>query len=166
MKLNYRKDACLPISKLSGQAIVEMIVSIALAAIIIAGITQIVTASIKANQLNKHKTQALNLAQGGMEITRNIRDNNWDNLANLEIDIGYHPVQGIDGWTLASGSEIIGQFTRAITIQNVYRGGDNNIVELGETPDPESRKITSQVSWQEKGKDYNISLMTYLVNWR
>ncbi|MFC1687410.1 type II secretion system protein J [Patescibacteria group bacterium] len=79
-----------------------------------------------------------------------------------------HIVSGGFGWQLAAGSEIISTdpiFSRDITIVNLQRDVDGNIVESGGTVDPNTKKTTVTVSWTERGNAKEVSLSTILTAW-
>ena len=46
------------------------------------------------------------------------------------------------------------------------RDGTDNIVESGGADDPNTKKVTATVSWEERGRSHSIELITYLTNWR
>lgn len=73
-------------------------------------------------------------------------------------------------WVLADGAEQIPAdplFTRTITIINVLRGSNGDIVESGGTVDPSTKKITTQVSWLDRnGQQKDIELSTLLTGWQ
>ena len=69
-------------------------------------------------------------------------------------------------WSLAAGSEDLNGFTRQVVVNNVSRDGQFNIVSSGGTPDPDTKKITSTVSWSYKGQAYSAILSVYLTHWQ
>lgn len=59
----------------SGQTMIEVLVAIAVAVVIIGSLVTLINASTRRATLARQATQASKLAQEGMEIVRNIRDN-------------------------------------------------------------------------------------------
>lgn len=147
-----------------GFTVIEIIVVVTIAALAFVSLIGLYGYSIKALAQNKNSDQALGLATEALEIIRLMRDGSWDNLANLSVDTGYHPLKsGLPaGWTLAAGAESIGIFSRKVVLGNVYRDDNANIVASGGTLDSQTKKITVTVSWGSR----DLSLITYLTNWR
>lgn len=72
------------------------------------------------------------------------------------------------GWQLQSGTEIIvtdPAFTREISIENLRRDADNEIVDTGGTLDTNTKKVMVKISWQERDKPREINLSTILTAW-
>jgi len=46
------------------------------------------------------------------------------------------------------------------------RDSNSNIVESGGTNDPNTKKVTVTVSWEERGRDHKLEIFTYLTNWK
>lgn len=151
--------------------LMEVIVSIAIIAIALVSIISLINFSISGISANKSKITAYGLAQEGLEIVRNIRDNNWldhkskvtdwrtnlaagiyraqydsqlllaDNNVPLKID-----ANGFYQYT--SGTNTI--FYRKITISNI---DDNQF------------KVVVEVSWKEKSRNLTTSVESRLYNW-
>lgn len=69
---------------------------------------------------------------------------------------------------LSTPSETIAadtRFTRKLTIGNVLRDADGNISASG-TPDPNTKKITVKVWYNERGVVHEIALKTILTAWK
>ncbi|MDO8743197.1 MAG: type II secretion system protein [Candidatus Azambacteria bacterium] len=112
---------------------------------------------------------AANLAMEGIEVIRNIRDNNWlDDLSwnsgmagDGDYQVAYNgaspvsysgaPLQlNADGfYNYTTGA--ITPYSRKISITNIS--------------DHETR-VVSKVSWQKRGKDYELSAEEHLFNWK
>jgi len=81
-------------------------------------------------------------------------------------------LQSVGGsWQLVAlspgSSETIAEnqrFERVISIENVLRDVDGNIAAAG-TADPETKKVTVTVSWQERGRQNQVSLSNILTAW-
>jgi hypothetical protein len=63
------------------------------------------------------------------------------------------------------GYETIGEFTRAIVFDEVYRDVNHNISGSG-TNDENTRKVAITVSWTDRQGSTEESLVTYITNWR
>ena len=156
----------------AGFTLVEVLVALfILITGVVAGLSTI-NSGLASTQVAKSKLIAANLTQEGIEIVRNIRDNNWlEQRINpgLLWDNGFssgdweaiyqsqnvEPYQGrylkIDinsFYNYTSGSDT--KFKRKITIQKIT---DDQL------------RVISKVEWQEKGKSYNLTAVGDLYNW-
>ncbi len=106
---------------------------------------------------------ALLYAREGLEAARNIRDKDYLELASGDYGLDFTD----DIWSFTEAPETIDDFyQRTISIEDVYRDTENEIAEIG-TLDPETKKITSEVTWDWRGIYPKIvSLTTYFTNWR
>ncbi len=146
-----------------GFSIIEVLLAITIFAIFSAGIFYLSLDTIQRNIKVNLNTEAILYAQEGLEAVRNIRDKNYLLLTN-----------GDKGLFLNAGSwefviapeDIDGFYSRTITIDDVYRDENGNIDEEGLYLDSDTKKITSEVSWLQKGIiPKSISLTSYLSNW-
>jgi len=62
---------------------------------------------------------------------------------------------------LIQGEEDVNSFTRKVVFENTFRDATDNIVETGGINDPNTKKATVTVSWQEK----QLEIITYFTNW-
>lgn len=151
-----------------GISVIEILVVIFVLAIAFVSILGLLSFSLKIAGLNKEYTQAVNIAQETIEIVRNVRDGaDWevDGLGNLSTGASYYP--GKTGgsppeWTLLSGEETIGIFTRKVVFEQVFRDENDDIVETGGVLDPDTLKAIATVSW----KSEQVQLITYFTNWQ
>lgn len=156
------------INNQKGISVIEVLVAIAVLLISFIGIFGILVFSLQTSSSIRKTTLANFLAQETIEAVRNFRNGttwNMDGLGTLTTEVAYHQEQTGDAppqWTLALGEEIINGFSRKVIFESVDRDTNDNIVESGGTDDPETRKITVTVSWQDK----NVEIITYLANWR
>lgn len=153
-------------NKKSGATVVEIIVVIALITISFWAILQVAQYGIRVQERNKIRTGALNLAIEAIEATRNVRDQNWDNFASLELNKKYYPVILENKWTLSADNPgpINEIFSQWVILEKVYRDSNDNIGALG-LEDPNTRKATAFVGWNENDNIRQIKLPTYLTNW-
>lgn len=93
----------------------------------------------------------------------------WTNYAyGLASNSPLHLAPQGGSWQLVTGSESVSTdtaFTRSLTITNLERDASGQLVESGGTPDPNTKKVTVQVSWQERGQSKNFELSTILTAW-
>lgn len=162
-----------------GGLTVEILVVIAIVAIALASLLKLVSFSLDVSHISSQNTQASALAQEEMEAVRNFKDgiawyNNdisdqYDGLGVIATGTDYYLKKSADNppkWQLIQGQEIINNFTRKIVFYNVQRNASSNIVAGGGANDPETKKASVLVSWAEKGRSHQVSLDTYLTNWK
>ena len=149
----------------NGFSLVELLIAISFISVIVVLLFTITSFNSKLSELNEQRTQALLYATEGIEAAKLIV---WENLVSGDF---YPAVQG-DTWTLVAGSEVINNFTRTITIGDVYRSDSTNgnvhgaIVESGYL-DPDTKKITVSLDWTPKlGTAKQEQLETYFHRWQ
>ncbi len=146
-----------------GFSIIEMLIAIAILAMTLTALLGMASFSLGIQGLVRQTTQADNLAKEAMEAVRSIRDNNtWNQITN-----GNHGLANSGGyWSFSGTDNTIGNLTRIISVADVRRDAEDNIVESGGVIDPDTKKITVMVSWSERSRPHEIELITYLTNWR
>jgi len=154
-----------------GIILIEVLVAISVITIGLVYLLGTYSFSLKISGSKKEFYRANLIAQECLEGVRNFRDNtSWseDGLGMLTTSTPYHLEKtGLPSkWTLVSGEETIDGFTRRIVFDDVGRDSDGNIMEDGGIFDPDTKKITATVSWQYRGKPYQIELLTFFTNWR
>ena len=94
-----------------------------------------------------NKTQALYLAEEGMELLRFKRDQNWNNIDTLTLGNQYYLKINVTSISILNTPEIFdGTFTRSFRLEAVERDSDGDIVDSG-TVDDNSRYAIFEVSW-------------------
>lgn len=129
-----------------GQALVELLIAIALSSILLPALLTGLVASREGKAQSGQRLQATALLKEAVEATRSIREKDF---ANVSANGTYYPKVDISGtgWELAPGSETINGYTRQINVSNAERDSSGNIVESGGTIDNSTKKIVSSVSW-------------------
>ena len=147
---------------------IELLVAITIIIVALVVLMQAYAFFTKANSQNKKNLEATALAQEMIEATRSVRDESWANFVALSLETAYHPVQSGSPakWSLTAGQETISGFTRQIVLSSVFRDANDDIVASGGTEDAGTRKLTAIVSWSDQGRNYSVSLVNYLTNWR
>jgi len=169
-----------------GFSILEASVVMGVVSIGLLGVFSLILQNIQVQKVNKNMLVASMLAQEGLELIRNIRDDNWITTGNdWDLDIA--------GW---NNNDFTVDYTMALTNANgigdvlakLYKNSANNFythASVGNTKTMYSRliivdgidasvpadgvidyyKVKSHVQWKEKVlKDYIAE--TYLYNWR
>jgi len=149
-----------------GIAIIEILIVIAIIVIASTVFMGIAVTSLKLSNSIKQASTADFLMRDAIEIVRAFRnETDWDvdGLGTLSTGISHYPQLG-STWSLLSGSETIGIFTREIIFEDVSRDSNDNI-EASYNPlnkDDNTKRVIIRVSWGSK----NLELITYLTNWR
>ncbi|MFH1427060.1 MAG: prepilin-type N-terminal cleavage/methylation domain-containing protein [Patescibacteria group bacterium] len=158
-----------------GFSILEVIAAIFIISLGLIGVLSLILQNIQVQYVNRNMLIGTELAQEGIELIRNIRDDNWlagrdwdDDLSgdnyivdytgyiNSVSDITEARLQirddvGEEGfyWHEATDDDSI--FSRLITITTI---------------DINSSLISSLVSWSERGRTHQYQTDTILYNWR
>ncbi len=134
-----------------GQALVEMMVGMGIAAAIMPALVTSFFAARGGAAQEQVRVQASSRLREAREVLRLIKESSWSNVADEENTYTYHPVLTSGVWTLASGAEtnLDDLFTRQIVLGPAYRTLSNQLSTLasGNTLDPSVKHVTITVSW-------------------
>jgi len=126
-----------------GQTLIEILLAIALAAIILPAIAAGIMASRNGTAQQKERFAGTLLMEEAQSAIRSVREKGWTTFA---LNGTYHPVIAGSTWALADGPQSINGFTRQIVISDVYRE-DGAIVPSGGALDPSTKKAEITISW-------------------
>lgn len=178
MKQGIRKNTK---RKNTGFTLLELIVAIF---IIITGLVaagSLMTYSISAVIIGKSQIIATNLAQEGLEVVRNIRDNNWHCIADPDCSLtgGDDWKDGLDG--CSAGCRVIHSSTSLLPLAGnpvldinaegyyQYTLGDptrfKRKITITDMPGDEI-KVVSKVTFIERTKSYSVSAEDRLYDWK
>ncbi|MBN1585325.1 hypothetical protein JW899_03080 [Candidatus Uhrbacteria bacterium] len=145
-----------------GFSILEAIISVAVFGILASGVMMLVTGPMSVANKSADRQRALFLSEEGVEASRSIRDEGWAGLA-----VGSHGLSSVSGRWRFSGPEdsTPDGFTRVVTVSEVRRDTEGNIVVSGGNPDKRTRQVTSTVSWDDFGQVRSVSSVAYLTDW-
>lgn len=132
------------------------------------------------------ETQSAYLLEEGGEAIKIIRNQTWANISSLTLVTDTEEAQaetgvqtahayylswangasaGLPGsWTLSNSNQKIGNFTRTIVFQAVYRDTNKKIVTTGGTLDTGTIKAVVTVSWSTLSGLETESLPMYITN--
>lgn len=127
-----------------GQVLIELLVAIGTSVILIPAVFSGFAASREGKFKQSQRLAAVALAEEGLEGVRVTKEADWNNIATNGT---YHPEVSGNTWVLVSGSDVVGDYTRTLTIADVYRDANSNISDTPGTLDPSTKKITSTVTW-------------------
>ncbi|PIR55496.1 hypothetical protein COU74_00545 [Candidatus Peregrinibacteria bacterium CG10_big_fil_rev_8_21_14_0_10_36_19] len=150
------------ITKINGFSIIEVLLAITVFAIFSIGIFYLSLDTIGRNVNVQVGSEAIFYAQEGLEAARRIRDQNYLSLTNGDHGLNFTT----DVWSFVPAPEDVdGFYERTVTVDDVYRDVNGDIADSG-TFDPDTKKVTSEISWLFKGIfPKSVSLVTYISNW-
>lgn len=152
-------------NKEAGIGVVEIIIAVFIVSASFFAVLQVGTLTLKAVQDRNDKAKALMFAQEGIEAVRNMRDGGWTaNISGLTFGSTYYLTTSGSQWALTGTNPgaLDGKFTRTIVLDNASRDINDNIVTVGGTDDPKTKKATVTVSWSFPLK--SMQLTTYLTD--
>lgn len=154
-----------------GISAIEILIVVSIIVVALTALLGLVSFSLKSSNLIKHTVQANALAQETMEAVRNLRDQtSWDNdgLGTFAVNTAYHPEKTSTvppEWTLLSGEEIIGIFSRKVVFGKIFRDANDDIADSG-TEDTNTKIATTTVSWEKRGGTHQVEIVSYFTNWQ
>lgn len=151
-------------SQKSGFAIIEVLLAISLFSVFSVGIFYLSIDTVQRDAKVNNDSNAMYYAIEGLEAVRSIRDQNYLYLTNG--DYGLNLEAG--AWEFATAPEDInGIYERTITLSDIFRDESGNIASDGIYFDPDTKKITSEILWLNKGALPRTTTLTgYVSNWR
>jgi Tfp pilus assembly protein PilV len=126
-----------------GFSVVEIVVTSAILALTVTSFVGALMYFNKSTTMAGAKTRAVFLAEEGLEVVRNIRDEDFSNL----IDGTYGLAVSGGQWVFSGTEDLADIFTRQLTVSTI---------------DASTKQIVSNINW-DKG---NVSLITYLTYWQ
>jgi len=150
--------------------LMEIIVAIGIIISIVTSSLVLITLTINSTKSSQLRIVAIGLSQEGLEIVRNIRDNNWLNGRRAPSDWK----QGLDpgDYRAQYNSLVLLSFSQTpLKIDNgfyQYDSGNNTLFYRKitiEHIDNNQIRVISEVSWNERGKNQTIKAETRLYNW-
>lgn len=151
-----------------GFTLLEMIFVAFVASTILISILSLMHRTFLVPQISSSHLTAVYLAQEGLEIVRNMRDTNWlkgsdwkDGLSPGDWEVDYDD-NSLSKW------KIPGRYLKFDGSFYKYDSGSTTKfkrkIKIAETSD-NGLEVSVEVSWQERGISYSISLKEQLYNW-
>lgn len=161
----------------TGFTFLEIIIAIALVVTSLVFSIALISFSVSSTRTSRSKIIAISLAQEGLEITRNLRDNNW-------LQLKRYPSNWRDGlpagnWRVEYDKlQLLPDASSTLMLDtNGFYFYQDQGTRTGSVATPFQRrigieymavnqiKVTSEVTWQEKGANNSIKAETRLYNW-
>lgn len=152
-----------------GFGIIEIILVVGVGMMTFLSIEQYLNLSLRAVIQDSHQAEALYRAKTNLETSRAVRDEDWALLSSLTIGNQYSFAPNgatPQKWIIQSGTKSEGKYTVWMTVAQVQRDANDNIISSGWPVDPNTLKINSNVSWLENGAAKQVTVSEYLVNFK
>ena len=140
----------------------ELIVAMALFMIFSAGLSTTALGGYLTSLENARALQANALIIESWEALKSIRNSDWEEFEN-----GTYGLSSWGGrWSLSGSSDSFSDFTRVVTIEEVLRDYEGDIVTSGAEVDPDTKKIAIQLSWLDSAEQpMSFSMASYLTHY-
>lgn len=156
-------------NKTKGFSLVEVLIASAMISLVA---FSIITASSKGLELSDKSLNQIkvnNIIEEGIEAIKTIRDDNWDNIENLEIDIDYYLSfdTNSNSWNLTTTEELVDEiFNRKIRFYNIERDSNtDDLVASGSgILDDGGRRVDISVTYLYKEEIINKEASFYLFD--
>ncbi len=131
-----------------GFSLVEVLLAISIFVLMASGVIGAILYGEQSSVLSGVRARAVFLSGEGMEAVRGIRDRDFSNLS-----VGTHGISQSSGqWEFSGNQDAEGIYTRRIQVSSV---------------DGDTFQVQTTVSWPEYlGRSGEVSLVSYLTNWR
>jgi len=167
----------------NGFSILEIIIAIFIIVLGLISVLSLIMQNIQVQYINKNMLIASQLAQEGVELVRNVRDNNWQkgydwlygNGSDSDTDIVQDGEYAIDYEGNIYNIDDISDAGLYINDDNFYTHDDNSgtasstiFYRLITASDITASTIilSCQVQWRERGGNHQYTIDTTLNNWR
>ena len=134
-----------------GVTSLEVVIGVSIAGVILVYATYAVMEFINSARDITEKTEALYLAEEGLELVRFIRDESWSNISSLPLNTTRYLAVTSSSVSVTTTPEVIGNFTRSFRIEDVYRNSSNDDIVAsttgGSIGDDNSKYVDMTVSW-------------------
>lgn len=132
------------LTKHRGQSLVDILLAVVIFSIGATGFVLVLSESFTTARVASETIQANSLIVEAVEATKSIRDESFHNL--VDGTYGLDDTSGL--WEFSGSSDVIGKYTREVTISGIERDGNGDIVESGGTLDNRTKKITVDITWE------------------
>lgn len=160
----------------SGLSVLEVIIAAAIFVIFATPAVIVVIQGINSNRLSVEQTVATQFASEGMEAVRSIKNQAYNNLLTPNpTPRGVQRVSNV--WTFKTDSttdtlahNTTDNYIRTIKVEDARRDAtppNGNIVASGGTVDPDTKKVSSIVTWNfNAARPESVTFISYLTDWR
>lgn len=139
-----------PISE-AGQSLAELVVALGVTVVMIAGLMVGITAAMRTTEVARKRSQAVEYAQQGMELARQLRDNDWNT---------FRARTGL--WCLDQNGDWSQPLTCPVNLQDNF----TRQVSFSWNATAQRMEVTTTVSWNDGAATHQSELTTYFTQWK
>jgi len=171
----------------NGFTIIETIIVIFVISMGLVGVLSLVVQNVQVEFINKNMLIASQLAQEGLELTRNVRDNNWllednwklgidqdtnivgDNDYSIYIDTSSNEIKILDADGITDSEAKLFLDSNNFYVHSALGSGTSTMFSRLITVDENTDDyitISCIVEWQIRANTHQYSAQTKLYNWR
>lgn len=152
--------------KICGFTIIETVVVPAILLMVVLAVMNVFTAYVKTSKGSLNTVKASYLLDEGIEVMKTFRDMSWNQkIAGNAVDTPFQIYWNMNSFaTTSSGVLVDDVFNRTITLSDVYRDDNTKDISSSGTIDPNTKKVTVNVSWNEGSVTTTKSLSAYITN--
>lgn len=160
----------------AGQSLIEILIGIAVGAILIGGAAATITLTLRSNVQNKNIQIASALSQALLDKVTVYADADWHNIDEVSGIISgnpYHLIPSGSGFDLEDGasSETVDGiiFSTAFKVEAVHRDQATDAIKSSSSStyeDPSTKKIVATTTWLEGGQAADVAINKYLTRSR
>lgn len=147
-----------------GSGMVEILIAASLMGVILIAIINVYSSLTALSLQNTEKIQSTFLLEEGVEAVRVMRDTSWTTISGYPTGTTMYLRFQSGAWVATMTPQVVDDFYRTITFNKPGRDASFNLMPLGGTDDPNTRRITISVSWEGKGGTTTKSVETYVFN--
>lgn len=147
----------------NGFGLIEVVVGAAIISAAFLGLMSAANVSFKILQKSSDNIKAGFLMEEGAEAVKIIRDSGWGNISSLSNGTDYYLIYNGATWATSTTPVYVDNFERKFVLSEVLRDANDDISSAG-VADPDTKKVTISVSWQEGGNVVTQTFSTYITN--
>ena len=151
------------LQKRSGMSLIEALVALGLFFVFVVGSSVLAMRYLQTSRTAVDLEEVRVIAEQSMEAVQSIAYDDWEN----DMVDGVYGLDASGGsWALIGTPDMIGKYTRAVTVSPVERGEDCQIVPSGGSIDSDTKLVTVVISWGTSSQIFIRNFSQYFTNWK
>lgn len=147
-----------------GFSIIEVLVGASIISFVLVGMIAAFGNFLRLGDQSVRLAQATFLLEETAEVLRLLRDDDWDNISTLSLNSDHFLDFNGSSWSVTDQNVYVdGAFERKFQLSAVNRDGSDDISPTG-TNDPDTRLVTTSVSWKRGSATTTRQISFYLTN--
>jgi len=148
-----------------GFLLVEVIIGAAIISLCLLSVITVGQGFLRLSFQSLQEAQASFLMEEGAEVMRSFRDISWVNISGLAPGTEYYVSYNGEKWATSTTPITIDRFfDRKITVSDVERDANDDIVQSGGVVDVGTKKVVVTVTWPMSSGVITKTTMFYLTN--